>query len=66
MQTNTSKNEYELKLEQKLVELQKCQEKNGIDSCMKCDDIFSCELRKSYVNRVYESMRKGEEGGFEF
>ena len=66
MQTDTNKDEYELRLEQKLRELQECQQEQNLDSCMKCDNIFSCELRKSYVESVYESMRKGQDGGFEF
>jgi len=67
VQTDTNnKDEYELRLEQKLRELQECQQEQNLDSCMKCEKIFECELRKSYVEGVYESMRKGEEGGFEF
>lgn len=58
--------EWELKLEGKLKELQECQEKMGISDCLKCDKTFDCEIRKDYVKAVYESMSKGAGGGFEF
>lgn len=57
---------FELKLEEKLKELKSCQEENRYTSCMSCDSFFNCELRKSYVLAVYESMNKGQSGGFEF
>ena len=43
-----------------------CQKEHGVDSCMKCEKIIGCELRGEYVKKVYESMNKGQGGGFEF
>jgi predicted nucleic acid-binding Zn ribbon protein len=43
-----------------------CQREQGVDSCMKCEKILGCEIRAEYVRKVYESMNKGEGGGFEF
>jgi len=31
-----------------------------------CDKLFECALRDEYVKAVYESMSKGQGGGFEF
>lgn len=47
----------------KLIE---CQERMGVKSCLECEKIFECEIRSSYVEAVYKSMNKGDEGGFEF
>lgn len=46
--------------------LQKCQQNKGHQSCMSCEQLFECETRKAYVKSVYESMAKGQGGGFEF
>ena len=43
-----------------------CQEERNVDSCLKCEKIIGCEIRSDYVKKVYESMSKGEGGGFEF
>jgi len=58
--------EWQIALQQKKVELQRCQEEKQLESCMKCDVILECELRENYVKAVYESMNKGSGGGFEF
>ncbi|MFV0561564.1 hypothetical protein [Malaciobacter mytili] len=58
--------EWDLKLENALKELKKCQESNNLNSCVPCSKFFECELRKKYVLAVYESMNKGSGGGFEF
>ena len=58
--------EWDIKLDQKLKELQNCQTSKGFKSCNSCDQFFDCELRKKYVITVYESMNKGSGGGFEF
>ena len=58
--------EWQIALQQKKAELQRCQEEKKVESCMKCDFILECELRESYVKAVYESMNKGSGGGFEF
>ena len=43
-----------------------CQKEHNVDSCMKCEKILGCEVRNDYVKKVYESMNKGQGGGFEF
>ena len=57
---------WEEALVQKLEELRTCQQEKGLESCLKCEAILECEVRKQYVNAVYESMNKGTGGGFEF
>lgn len=52
-------------LEQKGL-LQDCQKEKGLKSCLNCDEVFSCIVRKSYVDAVYNSMNKGHTGGFDF
>lgn len=37
-----------------------------IPSCMACDALVGCELRRRYVEAVYQSMNKNQGGGFEF
>ena len=57
---------YELQLQQYTKQLQDCQEKKGVTSCFDCDDLLECKIRSDYVKAVYQSMNKGEGGGFEF
>jgi len=53
--------------ENKLKELQECQIKNNLHSCMKCDLILKCDLRKQYVLSAYQSMNEDmKQGGFDF
>jgi tRNA(Glu) U13 pseudouridine synthase TruD len=63
---NLELDEWELKLQLKKQELQRCQENKKVDSCLKCIELLNCELRDSYVHAVYSSMNKGAGGGFEF
>ncbi len=58
--------EWEIALEDKSIELKKCQTSKGIKSCLGCKELNNCNLRDEYVKAVYESMSKGEGGGFEF
>ncbi len=58
--------EWEIALEDKSRELKECQENKNLKSCLGCDKVNDCELRDGYVKAVYESMSKGEGGGFEF
>ena len=58
--------EWELNLQKRLEKLKECQQKRDINSCFKCNQILGCEIRKLYVKAVYESMNKGQSGGFEF
>ena len=60
------KDEWELKLDKKLQELQQCQAQHNLDSCFKCNKMIDCTLRQDYVKSAYESMNKGSTGGFEF
>ena len=46
--------------------LKTCQESNKLKSCMPCTYFLDCNLRKQYVLEVYNSMNKGNTGGFEF
>lgn len=66
MHDNQEENEWDIKLDEKIEELKKCQESLSLDSCNPCEKFFDCELRKRYVITVYESMNKGSTGGFEF
>lgn len=58
--------EWDLKLDQKVKEVEECQSSNNFKTCTPCPKFFDCELRKKYVLAVYESMNKGAGGGFEF
>ncbi|ASQ30156.1 hypothetical protein CAV_0490 [Campylobacter avium LMG 24591] len=58
---------FEENLKAKLQELQKCQASLTLESCYPCEKLLECELRKSYVDAVYNSMSKGKiDGGFDF
>ena len=58
--------EWEIALEDKIIELKECQESNMLKSCLGCSKVNNCSLRDSYIKAVYESMSKGAGGGFEF
>ena len=66
MQTSNETSAFEERLSKMINELQQCQKDKGHNSCMKCEKLIGCELRKQYVQVTYESMSKGEIGGFEF
>jgi len=57
---------YEQDLQEKKAVLQACQQDKNLVTCSDCEKIFGCEIRKTYVKAVYESMAKGHGGGFEF
>lgn len=59
-------NEFEERLTKMIKDVQDCQKEKGHSSCLKCEKVIGCELRKAYVQTTYESMSKGEIGGFEF
>lgn len=70
-----SDNVFEKALDAKLELLKECQTKesssvefNGATygSCFPCPKIIGCETRKAYVLSAYNSMSKGDTGGFEF
>ncbi len=57
---------FELRLEEMLQKLQSCQREKGHETCSACTLFLECELRREYVDAVYNSMSKGDTGGFEF
>lgn len=66
MNSTETLDEWELKLEEKLQVLKQCQTSKNFSGCEPCETFFNCEIRKTYVVAVYESMNKGSSGGFEF
>jgi len=64
--SNETLSKYQEILTDKKMTLKQCQKERNVDSCMKCEKIFECDIRKEYVKSVYESMSHGETGGFEF
>lgn len=57
---------FEQRLDEALKKLQICQKEHHLKTCSKCKHYIGCDIRKSYVQSVYDSMSKGETGGFEF
>ncbi len=57
---------WQQKLDSAKAKLQECQQKEQVESCLQCPKLLGCEVRESYVKAVYESMNKGQGGGFEF
>lgn len=53
-------------LTQMLQKLQECQDLKGLKGCFNCNLFFECSLRADYIKAVYNSMSKGNTGGFEF
>lgn len=68
MQTMPNKelDKFELHLNEMLVKLEDCQKQYSLNTCSDCEHYLSCELRSDYVKSVYNSMSKGDTGGFEF
>ena len=52
--------------EEAKLKLWSCQKERKVTSCFQCEKVIGCEIRNTYVQKVYESMSKGESGGFEF
>ena len=63
---NQQKDKFEIYLDEMMLKLQACQREKGHKSCSVCEAYFGCELRNEYVKAVYNSMSKGDTGGFEF
>jgi len=59
-------NVFEERLDAALAAMQACQKEKGVKSCSQCESYIGCETRRAYVQAVYDSMSKGETGGFEF
>ena len=68
MQETASKelDKFELYLNEMIKKLQNCQDEKNMKTCSDCDHYFSCDIRSDYVKAVYNSMSKGDTGGFEF
>ncbi len=66
MQETKPKDKFELHLDEMVKKLQECQTYKSLKSCSDCKKYLECELRNDYVNSVYNSMSKGDTGGFEF
>lgn len=60
------KDEYERRLDAMIEKLGACQVEHSVKSCSLCEHYLECEVRREYVVAVYDSMSKGETGGFEF
>nr|WP_321265634.1 hypothetical protein [uncultured Sulfurimonas sp.] len=60
------KDKFELHLDEMIVQIQACQKEKNLASCSVCEHYIDCQLRTDYVKSVYNSMSKGETGGFEF
>jgi len=63
---NKQRDKFEVYLDEMLQKLQNCQTEKAHKSCSLCESYFGCELRNEYVKAVYNSMSKGDTGGFEF
>ena len=59
-------NIFEERLEAELAKMQQCQVEKAVKSCSLCEFYIGCDTRRAYVQAVYDSMSKGETGGFEF
>ena len=57
---------FERKLDAMIEKLHACQKEHTLKSCSPCEHYLGCEVRRAYVSAVYDSMSKGETGGFEF
>jgi hypothetical protein len=57
---------FELRLDEAIIRLKACQQEKNVKSCSLCELYIGCEIRQAYVQAVYDSMSKGETGGFEF
>ena len=60
------RDKFELHLDEMIVKIQACQKEKNLATCSICEHYLSCELRTDYVKAVYNSMSKGDTGGFEF
>lgn len=57
---------FEQKLDEAMHDMQSCQQERNLESCYVCSECIGCEIRAKYVRSVFESMSKGETGGFDF
>ncbi|WP_104624663.1 hypothetical protein [Helicobacter felis] len=57
---------FEELLQQNRQKIQACQKRKGIGSCLKCSLVLECKDRQAFVQSVYASMNKGQQGSFDF
>ncbi|WP_104749800.1 hypothetical protein [Helicobacter cynogastricus] len=58
--------DFEEALAQWRKKIQDCQERKGVGSCLKCSLVLECKDRQAFVQSVYASMNKGQQGSFDF
>jgi hypothetical protein len=58
--------QWQIILEQEKYLLETCQKEKHLRSCMPCEKLLDCTTRDTYIKAVYDSMSKGQGGGFEF
>ena len=63
---NEPQDKFELHLDEMIIKIQTCQKEKNLSTCSKCEQYLDCNLRDEYIKSVYNSMSKGETGGFEF
>jgi len=63
---NETKDRFELHLDEMIVKVTACQKERNLTSCSACELYLECKLRDEYIQAVYNSMSKGDTGGFEF
>ncbi len=63
---NETKDKFEIHLDEMIVKVQACQQEKSLQSCSDCEHFLQCDLRNEYIKAVYNSMSKGDTGGFEF
>lgn len=66
MSTPHTNDVFEARLQEATDILRNCQKEHKLESCYDCQECIGCEVRTRYVRSVYESMSKGETGGFDF
>lgn len=64
--SNYNTDDFARLLEDKTALLQQCQQDKNQSSCLKCENLIGCEIRNAYVQAVYDSMSKGNQGDFDF
>ena len=63
---NKQKDKFEIYLDEMIIKIETCQKEKNLKSCSECELFLQCDLRDEYIKAVYNSMSKGDTGGFEF
>ena len=63
---NKPKDKFEIYLDEMIIKIETCQKEKNLKSCSECELFLQCDLRDEYIKAVYNSMSKGDTGGFEF